>query len=67
MVAAGARVIVYDLEGNPVHTLKGHTVRPQVLSTMHVDALSIPFPHSLRQQMCSSANVHAACRMRCTA
>lgn len=26
VVAAGARVFVYDLEGNPVHSLKGHGV-----------------------------------------
>jgi hypothetical protein len=26
VVAAGARVFVYDLQGNPVQALKGHTV-----------------------------------------
>jgi hypothetical protein len=27
VAAAGARVFVYDIEGNPIHALKGHAVR----------------------------------------
>jgi hypothetical protein len=26
VVAAGARVFIYDVDGNPTHALKGHTV-----------------------------------------
>lgn len=41
VVAAGARVFLYDLDGNPVHALKGHTVRSYPSRAQYVLYMSI--------------------------